>query len=132
MSSERSPQRAARASEIATAPPLDPAQAHRLAEILQTLGDPTRLRILTALETVCVPVAAIAAATGIPQPSISHHLRILRDRGVVRGARRGSMVYYCLQDSDVLGALGAIRSLGALPPRPTLGVLAERGSGSRE
>ena len=53
-------------------------QASALAEFLRTLGDATRLRILTALDGVCVPVTAIVEATGERQPTVSHHLRILR------------------------------------------------------
>ena len=60
-------------------------EARALAELLQALGDPTRLQILSVLGTACVPVGTIVAATGLRQPSVSHHLRVLRDRGVVSG-----------------------------------------------
>ena len=75
--------------------PMAAGQASALAEFLRTLGDATRLRILTALDGVCVPVTAIVEATGERQPTVSHHLRILRDRGLVVGERRGGYVYYC-------------------------------------
>ncbi len=91
--------------------PLAPEPAQRLARQLQTLGDPTRLRILSALELVCVPVGAIVAATGLPQPTVSHHLRILADRGLVRGARQGTRVYYCLADDGVMDAVRGIQAL---------------------
>lgn len=91
--------------------PIPLPEARALAELLQTLGDPTRLRILTALETVCVPVTAIVEATGLRQPAVSHHLRILRDRGLVIGERRGGFVYYCLATDGLRGALDALRPL---------------------
>ncbi len=77
-------------------------------------ADPTRLRILTALETVCVPVGAIVAATGLPQPTVSHHLRILRDRGLVVADRRGQQVFYCLADDGLVEAFCRLR--GFVPP----------------
>ena len=59
-------------------------QASRLADLLRTLGDPTRLRVLTALDGVGVPVTAIVEATGVRQQTVSHHLRILRPPAVTR------------------------------------------------
>lgn len=102
------------ARSLQASPALDVAAADRLARYLQALGDPTRLRILFALELVCVPVGAIAAATGLAQPTVSHHLRILRDRGLVRGERRGTQVFYCLEDESVMDA---VRALGTLANR---------------
>ncbi len=90
---------------------LEQDEARALAELLQALGDPTRLRILSVLGMACVPVGTIVAATGLRQPSVSHHLRVLRDRGVVRAERRGAYVYYCAA-SDALGsAVAAARAL---------------------
>ncbi len=91
--------------------PMPTGQALGLAELLRTLGDPTRLRILTALDGACVPVTAIVDATGVRQPTVSHHLRILRDRGLVRGERRGGFVYYCLATAGVRDALEVLRVL---------------------
>lgn len=89
--------------------PLDEPGARQFAQLLAALADPTRLRILTALETVCVPVGAIVAATGLPQPTVSHHLRILRDRGLVVADRRGQQVFYCLADDGLVEAFRALR-----------------------
>jgi DNA-binding transcriptional ArsR family regulator len=93
--------------------PISETEAERLATLLQALGDPTRLRILTALESVCVPVSAIVAATGLSQPTVSHHLRVLRDRGLVRAQRRGSYVYYCTEGAGLRAALDALSRLDA-------------------
>ena len=70
--------------------------AHVLAGLLQTLSHPTRLRILSALESGCVPVSAVVAATDLSQLTVSQHLRIRWDRGLVRAERRGQSVYYCI------------------------------------
>ncbi|HAJ17555.1 MAG: transcriptional regulator [Actinobacteria bacterium] len=91
-------------------------QASALAEFLRTLGDATRLRILTALDGVCVPVTAIVEATGERQPTVSHHLRILRDRGLVVGERRGGYVYYCLATEGIRDALDVLQGLAGGEP----------------
>lgn len=93
------------------ATPMQPAEAARLAELLQALGDPTRLRILSALDVACASVGAIVAATGLRQPTVSHHLRVLRDRGVVRAQQRGTYVYYCAASDLLPAALDAARAL---------------------
>ena len=65
-----------------------------LARLLQTLSEPNRLRIIRVLTTKCQSVTAIVEATGLSQPLVSHHLRVLRQEGLVRGARRGSFIDY--------------------------------------
>ena len=86
-------------------------EAADLAELLQALGDPTRLRILSVLDTVCAPVGVIAATVGLRQSAVSHHLRVLRDRGVLRAERRGTSVYYCAKSDALRPAIEAVRSL---------------------
>lgn len=65
-----------------------------LARFFKALSEPTRLRVVLALTDECRPVSDIAHATGLPQPSVSHHLRILRDAGIARPDRKGNQVYY--------------------------------------
>ena len=63
------------------------------------LGDPSRLRILWLLchseECVC----NIAAAVGMSDPAVSHHLRILKKSGIIESRRDGKEVYYTLADT---------------------------------
>ena len=99
--------------QVHHAEPMALGEAAVLAEYLGTLADATRLRILTALDGVCVPVNVIVEATGLRQPSVSHHLRILRDRGLVVAERRGAFVYYCHASTGVHRALRALRGLVA-------------------
>jgi ArsR family transcriptional regulator len=66
----------------------------RIAEGFQTLGEPARLRILQALTADCRSVSDIVVQVGLPQPLVSHHLRILRDRGFARAERRGAFTFY--------------------------------------
>lgn len=75
---------------------MDAAQAASLANRLKALADPTRLRLLDLLvqqvQTLCV--CDITAQFNLHQPTISHHLRILREAHLIRGERRGVWTYY--------------------------------------
>ncbi len=64
------------------------------ASVLKALADETRLRILELLLTEDKCVSELVRELGCPQPHVSHHLRILRDSGVVEGLREGKQVCY--------------------------------------
>ncbi|MCE7003718.1 metalloregulator ArsR/SmtB family transcription factor [Kibdelosporangium philippinense] len=91
--------------------PLDEEQATELAAVFKALGDPIRLRLLSmiaAAETdagVCV--CELTPAFDLSQPTISHHLKLLRQAGLVDSERRGTWVYYWLRPevTDKLAAL---------------------------
>ena len=88
---------------------LDEAAAVRLAGVLRVLGDPARLRILSLLQAQPSHEACVCHVTdflGIGQPTLSHHLRVLFDAGVVQRERRGNWVYYRV----VPGALDGVRT----------------------
>lgn len=70
------------------------ADAVALSRFFKVLSEPARLRIVLALSDECRPVSDVVDTTGIPQPLVSHHLRILRDAGIARPDRRGPYVYY--------------------------------------
>lgn len=72
---------------------------------LKVLGEPNRLRILYGLGLECRPVTDITNATGLTQTNVSFHLRVLREAGFVRTERRGSFIYYCLADPELLRIL---------------------------
>jgi DNA-binding transcriptional ArsR family regulator len=64
------------------------------ASVLKALADETRLRILESLLAEEKCVSDLVRELGCPQPHVSHHLRILRDSGVVEGLREGKQVCY--------------------------------------
>jgi len=69
--------------------------ARRLADTLGALADPVRLRMLSLLGTMDeVSVRDLAALSDLAQPTVSHHLRVLRDAGLVSSHRRGNRVWY--------------------------------------
>ena len=76
-----------------------------LAAQFKALADPTRVAIvnrLAAAPEVCV--CDFVAALDVAQPPVSHHLRILREAGLVESSRRGTWAYYRLVP-DAVGAL---------------------------
>jgi ArsR family transcriptional regulator len=88
------------------APLFSPAEAQRLSEDLQILGHPVRLLILDVLTRhsgqVCV--CDLEAAVPVKQPTVSHHLRLLREAGLVEAERHGPWMYYFIC-RDALAAL---------------------------
>lgn len=71
----------------------DPAAA-----LLKALADPYRMAIVATLASTANPVCVCDFTDGLPlnQPTVSHHLRVLRDAGLVTSERRGTWVYYRL------------------------------------
>jgi ArsR family transcriptional regulator len=82
---------------------------------LRALGDEARLEIVSRLAAAGGPVCVcdLMPGLGLAQPTVSHHLRVLKEAGVVRWERRGTWVYYALELS-IMGALADL--LGALAP----------------
>lgn len=77
----------------------------RTAAIFAVLGDPTRLRVLSALLPGELCVCDLAAATGVNRTTVSHQLRVLRDHRLVRRRRDGKIVFYALDDDHVVSLL---------------------------
>jgi ArsR family transcriptional regulator, arsenate/arsenite/antimonite-responsive transcriptional repressor len=89
-------------------PPMRVEAAERLAATFKALADPTRVAIVNRLsgaDAVCV--CDLTGAFDLSQPTISHHLRILRAAGLVEFERRGTWAYYRL----VPDAIDALRDV---------------------
>ena len=76
-----------------------------LADMFRILGDPTRVRIVDALAPGQLCVHDISDWIGISESAVSHQLRLMRGRRIVRGRREGRCVYYTLDDQHVLDLL---------------------------
>jgi len=79
--------------------PVDEASAAGLAQVFKALGDPVRLRLVSLIGAraggeVCV--CDLTSAFDLTQPTISHHLKVLREAGLIDSERRGTWVYYRL------------------------------------
>ena len=83
-------------------PRLSEPEAEELAARFKALADPTRVAIVNRLsgaDEVCV--CDLNEAFDLSQPTISHHLRILREAGLVEASRRGTWAYYRLVPETV-------------------------------
>lgn len=96
------------------APALGTKQARQAADLFAALSDPTRLTILSLIarsERGEACVCDITASFKIGQPSISHHLKILKDADLIQGDKRGKWVYYSLvagRDAEIKGLLDTV------------------------
>jgi len=79
----------------------DETTAARLAEFFRALSDPTRVRILSALQAGELCVCDLAATLGMSQSAISHQLRLLRQLRLVKRRKAGQIAYYTLDDEHV-------------------------------
>ncbi|MGK4583072.1 ArsR/SmtB family transcription factor [Kitasatospora sp. HPMI-4] len=100
--------------------PLDEDQAVELARVFKALGDPVRLRLLSMIASraggeVCV--CDLTPAFELSQPTISHHLKLLRQAGLIDCERRGTWVYYWLV-SEMTDRLAGILTRPAGEPLP--------------
>ncbi len=93
-----------------TSAPLEEEQAAELAAVFKALGDPVRLRLLSLIASraggeVCV--CELTPAFELSQPTISHHLKLLRQAGLIDCERRGTWVHYWLrpETTDRLAAV---------------------------
>ena len=77
----------------------------RLAQTYKALGDPTRLKIVTALEGGEMCVCDLAAFLGLSESAVSHQLRRLKDLALVKHRREGQVLYYSLDDDHVAALL---------------------------
>ena len=90
--------------------PLSGEQADRIAPLLKALADPVRLRLLSLVAShqdgeACV--CDLNVAFDLSQPTISHHLKVLHDVGLLDRSKRGVWVYYRVR-AEALADLGAL------------------------
>lgn len=101
---------------VAPATPMEEERAVDLAGVFKALGDPVRLRLLSMIAAhaggeVCV--CALTPAFELTQPTISHHLKLLRLAGLIDAERRGTWVYYRLVPGAVERLAGVLAGIGA-------------------
>jgi ArsR family transcriptional regulator len=76
---------------------IDADEAERLATALKVIADPTRLRLLSLIQAQPEGEACQCHLTeplGLSQPTVSHHLRVLREAGLIEREQRGNWAYY--------------------------------------
>ena len=83
-------------------PALDEHTAAHVAELFRSFSDTSRVRILSALTTQELNVGALAVLVGISESAVSHHMRGLRQMGLVKARRDGKEVYYRIEDEHII------------------------------
>ena len=86
----------------------------RFAQAFAALGEPTRLRIMQMLprEPICEQmynVIELAEELGLTQPTVSHHLKILSEAGLVQSRRQCNSVYFYVDQQAVVGWLKQVK-----------------------
>jgi ArsR family transcriptional regulator len=81
--------------------PLDELTAAGMAALFDSLRDPTRLRILSLLMAGETSVGDIVRELGLSKSAVSHQLRGLRDKRVIRSRKQGRQVFICLDDEHI-------------------------------
>lgn len=104
-------------------PPLPPpalptAERRRLAAAFKALADPTRLEIFRLIAAQHAPVCAcdLVGLVAVGQPTISHHLKVLRQAGLITLSRRGVWAHYAVDPHGLTPLRGALHDL--VPPPP--------------
>lgn len=98
-----------------TSTPLSTEQAARIAPLLKALADPVRLRLLSLVAAHADGEACVCDLHGafdLSQPTISHHLKVLHEAGLLARSKRGTWVYYSVQSdalADLASLLGGVR-----------------------
>jgi ArsR family transcriptional regulator, arsenate/arsenite/antimonite-responsive transcriptional repressor len=90
--------------------PLTADQAVELSRLFKAMADPVRLRLLSLIASHGGGEACVCDLTGafdLTAPTISHHLKVLRESGLITGERRGTWVYYRVHP-EVLARLSAV------------------------
>jgi ArsR family transcriptional regulator len=96
--------------------PLDADQARVFAPMFKALGDPVRLRLLSMIASAGGGEVCVCDLTGsfkLTGPTISHHLKVLREAGLVDSDRRGTWVYYRLVPA-ALALLAGLLDVGVV------------------
>ena len=95
-------------------------EAEQLAGLLKAVADPARLRLLSLVADggeTCV--CDLTGPVGLSQPTVSHHLRVLVEAGLLTREQRGKWAYYRLVDDAVSDLAGTLLAALQVSPSPT-------------
>lgn len=95
---------------------LNTEQAHQLAHVFKALADPTRIRLLSLIAATDGGEACICdltAPVALSQPTVSHHMKLLVEAGLVTREQRGKWAYYRVADHALTAVAQALAPIGA-------------------
>ena len=101
---------------------MDIESAERLAGVLKALAEPTRLRLVSPVAAgrggrACV--CDLTEPVRLTQPTVSHHLRILVDAGILKREQRGKWAHFSLVPGALDAAAGLLTAVGTIPDEGT-------------
>jgi len=94
---------------------LEVEDAERLARSFKALGDPTRIRLLSLIAATAAGEACICELTapvGLSQPTVSHHMKLLVDAGLVTREQRGKWAFYAVVRTELASLAGVLAASG--------------------
>jgi ArsR family transcriptional regulator len=80
-------------------------------KVCRSVGDVRRLQLLYALENGALPVNTLVGILDVPQPTVSRHLSLLRQNGLLTTERAGTQIFYSLTDARIIGILDNMRQV---------------------
>ncbi len=97
--------------------PLPVSERGRLVAIFKALADPTRLDILCLVAAQDAPLCAcdVVERFAVSQPTVSHHMKVLREAGLIVVSRRGVWAYYAVDPAGLASLRGALAALTPFP-----------------
>jgi ArsR family transcriptional regulator, arsenate/arsenite/antimonite-responsive transcriptional repressor len=107
--------------------PMDAANAEAAARVFKALADPIRVRLLSLIGSHAGGEACVCELTGeftVSDPTISHHLKVLREAGLVTGERRASWMYYRVVPEALAGLARLLDATGTEAGQPASSQLA--------
>jgi len=97
------------------------------ADFLKVLAQPIRLQIIELLKKGDEKVGNIAKGLGIPQSSLSRHLLVLREAGILRSRQQGTVIYYAIEDKGIFKVLRQVAEMLRTKLKKTATVLCSLG-----
>lgn len=80
-------------------------------KVCRSVGDVRRLQLLYALEDGALPVNSLVQILEVPQPTVSRHLALLRQNGLVCTERSGTQIFYSIADRRIISILDNMRQV---------------------
>lgn len=97
------------------------------ADFLKALAHPVRLQVIELLKDGEKNVGAIVKSLGVPQSSLSRHLLVLREGGILKSRQQGTVIYYDIEDRDTFSVLRPIAEMLRKKLKKTEAVLSSLG-----
>ena len=81
------------------------------ADFLKVLAHPVRLQVIELLKSGEQNVGAIAKRLGVPQPSLSQHLMLLKEADILKSKQQGTVIYYSIEDAEIFQVLRPVAEM---------------------